>query len=142
MLLQVFSAVNLCQSAFNLFHIISNCNKYTQGLFVILDTIITGISYLLMVRSFANPSSLSTQRSDSSFFLDLEEVLGAMFLASDTVTTFWKRSRGLPSAEHNNLALFSYITCCNHKRTKHHCNFTLFTAGNRKLQFLVYNFDS
>lgn len=41
-----------------------------------------------MVRSFANPSSLSTQRSASSFFLDLEEVLGALCLASDIVTIF------------------------------------------------------
>ena len=63
-----------------------------------------------MVRSFANPSSLSTQRSKSSTFLDLEEVLGAMCLASEIVTILSKSSRGLPSAVHNSLALFSYIT--------------------------------
>lgn len=64
-----------------------------------------------MVRSFAKPSSLSTQRSKSSLFLDLEEVLGAMCWASEIVTTLSKSSWGLPSAAHNILALFSYITC-------------------------------
>lgn len=73
-------------------------------------------SYLLIVRSFANPSSLSTQRSKSSFFLDLDEVLGAIFWASAIVTILWKSWRGLPSAVHNSLALFSYITC-NYKET-------------------------
>lgn len=63
-----------------------------------------------MVRSLANPSSLSTQRSAISFFLDLEEVRGDMLLASDIVTIFSKSSTGLPSAVHSNLALFSYIT--------------------------------
>lgn len=33
--------------------------------------------YLLMVRSLAKPNSSSTQMSESSDFLDLEEVLGA-----------------------------------------------------------------
>ena len=34
----------------------------------------TGESYLLIVRSFAKPSSLSTQRSESSLCLDLEQM--------------------------------------------------------------------
>ena len=63
-----------------------------------------------MVRSLAKPNSLSTQRSKSSFFLDLEEVLGATLCASETVTILSKISKGVPSAVHNNLALFSYIT--------------------------------
>lgn len=65
---------------------------------------------LLMVRSLANPSSLSTQRSATSFFIDLEEVRGDTLLASDIVTIFSKSSIGLPSAVHRNLARFSYIT--------------------------------
>lgn len=67
-------------------------------------------SYLLMVRSFANPNSLSTQRSRSSLFLDREEVLGAIFWASATVTMLSNSSNGDASAVHSNLALFSYIT--------------------------------
>lgn len=63
-----------------------------------------------MVRSFANPSSLSTQRSKSSTFLDLEEVLGDLCWASEIVTILLKSSWGLPSAVHNSLPLFSYIT--------------------------------
>ena len=86
-----------------------------------------------MVRSFANPSSLSTQRSESSLFLDLEAVLGAICLASDTVTIFSKRSWGLPSAVHNSLALFSYITC-NHNKTKQHSYSTLPPAGERNIE--------
>lgn len=65
--------------------------------------------YLLIVRSLANPSSLSTHKSGSSVFCDRED-LGEIFRASATVTIFSNSSIGAASAVHNNLALFSYIT--------------------------------
>lgn len=64
-----------------------------------------------MVRSLANPSSLSTQRSISSDLCDREEDRGEIFWASVTVTIFSNNSTGDASAVHNNTALFSYITC-------------------------------
>lgn len=67
--------------------------------------------YLLMVRSFENPNSLSTHRSMTSFFCDLDEVLGCIFFASDTVITLSNKSTGDASAVHTNRALLSYITC-------------------------------
>lgn len=68
-------------------------------------------TYLLTVRSLAKPNSLSTQSSESSFFLDLEDVLGDICWASEIVTILSKSSSGVPSAVHISLHLFSYITC-------------------------------
>jgi hypothetical protein len=65
--------------------------------------------YLLIVRSLANPSSLSTHRSGSSLFRERED-LGELFRASATVTMFSNSSIGAASAVHSSLALFSYIT--------------------------------
>ena len=65
--------------------------------------------YLLIVRSLANPSSLSTHRSGLSLFSERED-LGETFCASATVTIFSNSSIGPASAVHSNLALFSNIT--------------------------------
>uniref|UniRef100_A0A2P2K7Q6 Lactation elevated protein 1 n=1 Tax=Rhizophora mucronata TaxID=61149 RepID=A0A2P2K7Q6_RHIMU len=90
-----------CESCFCVI-ILACCSKYSL-LFISVN--------LLIVRSFAKPNSLSTQRSESSLLLDLLEVLGAICWASEIVTTLSKSSIGLPSAAHSSLALFSYITC-------------------------------